>query len=223
MSDYLGRLIARRAESICDVIRPRVPALFEPNDMASQPPLAESTSFEHGRPAPSSTRIAHPDEARRWSHTGEGPAPSSNIPLLHRDAQSDKAVEDPPTLYRGNLDDRAQANDLSSRQRNAMSEPAFRNVDRPHDTNSNIPTMPNDLPAFRITPSLESMSPDIKPPSVLAAPQNDRTVAPIVRVTIGRIDVRAIMPTEPTRRPLKASTPKLSLDDYLNRRGTRRT
>lgn len=43
------------------------------------------------------------------------------------------------------------------------------------------------------------------------------TSAPTIRVTIGRIEVRAIMPTkEPTARPPSTRPrPKLSLDDYL--------
>jgi hypothetical protein len=46
---------------------------------------------------------------------------------------------------------------------------------------------------------------------------------PIVRVTIGRIDVRATPPAVPSRKSSTRSEPKLTLDAYLKsrREGTR--
>jgi hypothetical protein len=44
--------------------------------------------------------------------------------------------------------------------------------------------------------------------------------APTIRITIGRVDVRAIMPAVPAPRPApKRSSPALSLEDYLKQRG----
>ena len=47
-----------------------------------------------------------------------------------------------------------------------------------------------------------------------------REPPPVIRITIGRVDVRAIMPSPPVERP-KSAPPRsaLSLDDYLKRRG----
>lgn len=42
--------------------------------------------------------------------------------------------------------------------------------------------------------------------------------APIIRVTIGRVEVRAVHPPASKPKPVKPATPKLSLDDYLRRR-----
>jgi hypothetical protein len=42
--------------------------------------------------------------------------------------------------------------------------------------------------------------------------------APIIRVTIGRVEVRAIHPPPATPKQTKASPPKLSLEDYLRKR-----
>jgi hypothetical protein len=42
--------------------------------------------------------------------------------------------------------------------------------------------------------------------------------APIVRVTIGRIEVRAVHPTAPAPKPAKPAPPRLSLEDYLHER-----
>jgi hypothetical protein len=46
---------------------------------------------------------------------------------------------------------------------------------------------------------------------------------PIVRITIGRIDVRATPPAAPSRKSSTRSEPKLTLDAYLKsrREGTR--
>ena len=46
--------------------------------------------------------------------------------------------------------------------------------------------------------------------------EDDRSSAPVVRITVGRIEVRAVQPvaTPPARRP-PAPTPRLSLDEYL--------
>jgi hypothetical protein len=43
-------------------------------------------------------------------------------------------------------------------------------------------------------------------------------VEPTIRVTIGRIEVRAVSPPEPPPRRTKQPTPKMSLDDYLRSR-----
>jgi hypothetical protein len=42
---------------------------------------------------------------------------------------------------------------------------------------------------------------------------------PTIKVTIGRIDVRAVMQQAPSPKPIAAAAPKLSLDDYLKKRG----
>ncbi len=48
--------------------------------------------------------------------------------------------------------------------------------------------------------------------------QRTETSAPIIRVTIGRIEVRAIHPPAPAPKPARPGAPKLSLDEYLRGR-----
>jgi len=50
------------------------------------------------------------------------------------------------------------------------------------------------------------------------APRQEESGAPVIRVTIGRVDVRAVLPPEPASKaaPLRPA-PRLSLDDYLKR------
>jgi len=52
----------------------------------------------------------------------------------------------------------------------------------------------------------------------LAAPNESSEQPPIVRVTIGRIDVRATAPAAPSRKAPTRSEPKLTLDAYLKSR-----
>jgi hypothetical protein len=78
-----------------------------------------------------------------------------------------------------------------------------------------------------------SRSPLVKPAVVEAATRAARQppVPPIperaatgdvtVEITIGRVDVRAVMPTGPKPRESRTSRPELSLDDYLQQRGRR--
>jgi hypothetical protein len=57
----------------------------------------------------------------------------------------------------------------------------------------------------------------------LLRPNESSEQPPIVRVTIGRIDVRATLPATPSRKSSARSEPKLTLDAYLKsrREGTR--
>ena len=48
--------------------------------------------------------------------------------------------------------------------------------------------------------------------------QRTETSAPTIRVTIGRVEVRAIHPPAPAPKPARPAAPKLSLDEYLRGR-----
>jgi hypothetical protein len=52
----------------------------------------------------------------------------------------------------------------------------------------------------------------------LLRPNESSEQPPIVRVTIGRIDVRATLPATPSRKSSARSEPKLTLDAYLKSR-----
>lgn len=60
-----------------------------------------------------------------------------------------------------------------------------------------------------------------QPSPAMADDRLDRT-SPVVRVTIGRIEVRSVPPSPPTVEPHAAPTPKLSLDDFLRQHNGRR-
>jgi hypothetical protein len=52
----------------------------------------------------------------------------------------------------------------------------------------------------------------------LFSPDEPRSTVPIINVTIGRVEVRAIQSAAPAPKPAKSAPPKLSLDDYLQKR-----
>jgi hypothetical protein len=67
-------------------------------------------------------------------------------------------------------------------------------------------------PANAVIPELSRLSHKIADPS---------EARPSIRVTIGRVDVRAIMSAPPTPPPPRTPSRKVSLEDYLQRNGTR--
>jgi hypothetical protein len=70
-----------------------------------------------------------------------------------------------------------------------------------------------------IRPQVKPVQPDEPktPANMMAAPKFE--TAPPIRVTIGRVEVRAIMPpATPPPKPTPLPAPRLSLDDYLKKR-----
>jgi len=51
-----------------------------------------------------------------------------------------------------------------------------------------------------------------------SAPGAEREITPTIKITIGRVDVRAVTPERPAPRPTPERRPALSLDDYLKQR-----
>ncbi len=56
----------------------------------------------------------------------------------------------------------------------------------------------------------------------LAAGPREREAEPVVRVNIGRVEVKAVNPPPPPPRPAARSGPPQSLDSYLEERDRRR-
>jgi phage tail sheath protein FI len=55
-------------------------------------------------------------------------------------------------------------------------------------------------------------------PALPMSPDQHTSPPPVIHVTIGRVDVRAILPAPQTRRTSPQPAPRLSLEDYLKRR-----
>jgi hypothetical protein len=69
------------------------------------------------------------------------------------------------------------------------------------------------VPYSRLVPSVRVPVSQLRTTSPSTEPQR-----PIIKVTIGRIDVRAIMPPPTAKAPRAQARPSLSLQDYLSRR-----
>jgi hypothetical protein len=122
--------------------------------------------------------------------------------------------------------------DNPSASSNLTTEAARAQPDRPEQA----PSVASHRPTLPVEPLLPVDRPlRLEPPlpvETLAMPTGqgggrrgttagDRDEPPVVRVTIGRIEVRASPPEPPRSQPIatpEPASPRLSLDDYLERR-----
>lgn len=228
MTGYLDGLIARATGSPPAVV-PRLPTAFEPpavapvTPIAGQPALAEDDSrsglFEHPRPAERSP-IA---ETQRRVAPPLPPPADIEPPLL----------PPPPPPARGDVDvDRLPATRTDHvAPAGAESAPAS-GVRRSPEGNPTVPATakhPEDSrpPAAAQSTAPPREAPAIRPAVAVTTEPAPRAVpadpppdpAPVVRVTIGRVEVRANFTPPPGGRPSAGTRPpRLSLEDYLKGR-----
>ncbi|HXI70007.1 MAG TPA: hypothetical protein VNN22_06580 [Verrucomicrobiae bacterium] len=80
------------------------------------------------------------------------------------------------------------------------------------------PAVPFLIPAITPVPSAPIASRERASAKTAFATEAESSPAPIIHVTIGRVEVRAILPATNATPPPALSVPKLSLDDYLKTR-----
>jgi len=189
MNDYLTNLIARSLNRAPE-IQPRLPSVFEPSALVSDQPGIE--------PKP---------------HAGH-------------------STDDAMTL------DQRKPRQSSTRRQDApiIQPPSGQGTASQHETNLNIDrdtrkSSPTPLPESRrssselihaVQPKYTVRSP-MRPPHETSAGKslqhtNTAHPAPVIRVTIGRIDVRAVLPPAQPPRQTTPARPKLTLDEYLKQR-----
>ncbi len=244
MSDFLDRLACRAIGSEA-ALAPRLPSLFEPSQRA--PTLAlgdEGEAPVQGREAPAasaampaalqvqSPHAAGPAERSRASATPTDPAPTSApaqaVAPAQRHTLSSPALE------------------LAPRNTPPVERPAVPSTaGHPDTTNSPSPVPPRHArlaprPASVSQPACGSLRP--APVPVFAAPRVGPASAPpgqavarraaaapvaseigassepVVHVSIGRLEVRAVAPTGAASRRRDGPQPS-GLDDYLRQRG----
>ena len=217
MSDYLSRLVAR-STGAADVVRPETASLFEPRDAAPQQLLAEVdveatrppriSSTETRAPAaeaddPAAIRADDPPPApadRAWRDPGTPPVEEAPAPAL---ASIPEPVE-PAETDASTEAERTAATLVRAelREPRSASAPAESRVSGP----------------AAAAPGTLSMLPPFSP-----APGPDEP--PVVHVTIGRVDVRAVQsappaPPSPARDREPEADPRQTLGEYL-RKGAR--
>ena len=219
MSEFLGNLAAR-ALGLSAVARPR-PAIFEARRAAPEPLALEPETV-------SMPQAGRADEAPRAPTRPRPTQPAKKVESqVRKPVPSAEAEADAPPV-------RAfPAEPPAARTRARVAPPPG---DRPTNaqpvTERGVPVLPAAPPperaempadtAIATTPSPRPTRAASEPtlavrPSVPGRVKRD-TAGPTVRVTIGRIEVRAVKaeePPEPRKKPRQA--PRISLDDYLGR------
>jgi hypothetical protein len=214
MSGFLSNLIARSFTD-APVIQPRVPSLFETSSdefpgepQSSTPPGVAPETTAPTNVSQSVSRSSPIGEIATTNSIANASDTRETGSLLK---PSERVTEHAPVIAEA-PQPRSQTVEVKKLklETNKVTVPAESFVDAKKD-------------AGRKTPASQALS---KPRVVNVerrkdfspAEQRSSTSAPIIRVTIGRVEVRAIHPPAPAPKPQKPAAPKLSLEDYLQER-----
>jgi hypothetical protein len=241
MSDYFALLAARLAGAP-DSVRPRTPARFEPrrrDDAAgvvdatpavvreTEGVLLDETREELAsvrRPAPRHTR----PRRRDVSHVEEPPGSDEAEHVTSRHASPPRKRTSTLADLTRDMADRdantvAQSN-ASRDESRAVSPAPRRSDDHRREEAPPLASSPRSparaATAIARTPSPEGQPHRVAPDHVRReAPDVRSTAAPSIQITIGRIEIQAVMPqTTPPPAPRRSEAPTLTLDAYLTRR-----
>ena len=212
MNDFFSNLIARSL-SDAPVIQPRLPSLFETaaNEFSDEgqssapalaapetiPPTASLGVASKSSPpsGPVRNRIANASEA------------SAEEPPLRSDGLEQKRA--PQIAQARSSEERAPAKELHVKtKRIIVPSDSFADGEKHED----YKTRASESLSQRL-----SVQPRVRK-DLSALDRRSSTTPPIIRVTIGRVEVRAVHQPTPAPKPAKASPPKLSLEDYLHKR-----
>lgn len=210
MSDFLASLLAR-GMGAAPAIRPRLPSLFE--SPAGRAPMVEANEVAEAvvlRPAP--------------------PTATSRDTVMGGEAQVHLAP--PPAASPGRALTPPQSTQPESGRATVMATAAMAGPVVPPPTPTHPPSVetgakPRSEPATGMAPSIPRMPapplpaaviPLSRPVAVRVAEPQRPPEPPSVRITIGRVEVRAVPANPPAARPGRRASPKLSLEDYLRPR-----
>jgi hypothetical protein len=195
MSDFLSNLITR-SFSDAPAIQPRVPSLFEP------------TAAEFFDESGSSTFEA----VSKLSSAETTAAATPDATISEVRAEPHLTKPDRPAQRRA----RAIAQTARSAKQRRRLEIETNKVIVPVDSFQAQQKDAGDKKSVS-----ESVAKSRPPQSLYQkhfSPVDQRPATPIIRVTIGRVEVRAIHPPAAAPKQAKPTRPKLSLDDYLRKR-----
>ena len=236
MSDYLNNIVARSL-SVAEVVQPRVPHLFEQTVTATPVEMEPVSIGESVAEA-----MFDSGEVRQTSQTPSAQvSPTVATPFLEEFQPESPTVALPPTPF---LPERpTPVAEMASKPAAppAPNAPASRTKSVPARAQSTQQHRPINHNADRVTdtvipsrvgpPQIESSAPVPKSEPVThrtisqavpaALPQVNRAEPqlPPIRINIGRVDVRAIMPAAPPVAPMAPRPkPALSLESYLKQR-----
>ena len=213
MSHFLARLV-ERARGTAARVEPLVTPRFGPTPIVEIASEVEAPPPERRDQQPTVEEISSPREGVQQ----EAPARKAEPKILR---ESDKSQLPPEIVAPDPEPERL----LVPVETGAVDSMAFvrpsRSVDQPVPAVKNGMVRRNSFtasrskrprPATSLTTTSRNLERD------LLTPNESREQPPIVRVTIGRIDVRATPPAAPSRKSSARSEPKLTLDAYLKSR-----
>ncbi len=245
MSDYLAHLVARTLAP-APGIRPQTPALFEPPSIAPEPAVphefnaekaaALSTVFATAEKNPGASKGKSASEENSPGHLRmkTQPAPAPNIIPLHPPSAAPPREEIVVRhVHSGrNWNDSFSEPSRPEREMSAAARapsPSFRSrrTGEPESGQKISGTKPLALPGTPVAVpsrlresekdfSIRPVSPrERREPPVASAPA--APAEPVINVTIGRVEIRAVQ--NPARERSQPKAPRgLSLDDYLRQR-----
>jgi hypothetical protein len=248
MNDFLARLVARTTVPAAS-IRPRLPALFEPSlappddtvesVVVDTAPAAPRERIRHSDRAESMEPVEYVDHEADHGHRPMARDGDEARPSLATDR-----LELPLAGERTHERAASEPSSVSSQNRRPIVVDHTIRVDTPVvverklrvEETRRIETVEHrELSADGARPSGQAMSTGrvpsreaplgIRPlqpapaPLVPPAPVLGAESAPTIEITIGRVEVRAVQPPAPSRRPAaERRGPSLSLEDYLKER-----
>lgn len=213
MSDFLSNLIAR---SFIDapLIQPRVPSLFETaaDEFFDEPQSVESAIAAPETIAPANAPAAAPNSlSLKGTPTAEPVATVSDAPAEQHQhpLKPDVPADENATVTAQPPQSGEQTTEVTKLEvktkRIIVPVSSFRAEEKKTEQKERL------VQAFSEPRPLHSGRrkdfSSVEPPS--------STSPPIIRVTIGRVEVRAIHPPPSAATPAKPTPPKMSLEDYL--------
>ena len=236
MSDYLANLVAK-SRNLANAVQPRPASPFEPSSPASTPideraaadvetgmeeRFPRESPFDH--PLATSTPLERSTDTRRpWIGVGRSTEAMQPLP---GDVASDDTRQHPMTMA-GSPSTTLAPSPVTVRQA-SVAPPAgstggalvhARSAEHPESVFT--PRTERSAPATLI--SRERAASMIEPAHDRSAPTSAQDAVPTIKISIGRVDVRAVMPPSPAARSAAARrSPSLSLNDYLKHEDERK-
>jgi len=243
VTDYLDRLVTR-SFGLPGGVGPRLPSAYEA-DVAVDEPLIEVREESATRPSLASqpARTPNPPTPRRENAGAPAPrrgaarrpeteatptaapreaSPKTPTRASRRPARGLSSPEADPTPPSNTVLLVGQPGEPEGMAAGLLAAPLA--PDEPMPEEPARPAVPSVFagPTSRHAEIRPALPVEVAVPRAGAAlnaqPRAQPSAVPAVRITIGRIDVRAVTPPEPARARTPTTPPPLSLDDYLERR-----
>jgi hypothetical protein len=213
MSDFLSNLIDRSFNQT-DVIQPRLLSRFERSQPSEEPAVEQFLDLETEDRALQSPSVSMSSPHLSLKPNLLSQSPTANLlslsppqPVIREEVVTPNPPEQAahPIVQQHFVE---QVNGSKEAPATANPQPE-------------LPVLPKGIAPRQTSPVIQPQIVSL-PESVTLSGFMTKPEPPTINITIGRVDVRAIASSSQPRPSVKAPTPNLSLDDYLNaRRGSR--